>query len=186
MEDSLYGSIKKNKFVVIHMNILELSGLEEVFLGIYLMAHGGIHLIFLFDFYDEEKKIHTGWIGRSWLLEKVLPLKMSTYIGKILWIMITGFFVSSGLVVLDILPLDDVLVPLILIGSTLAIITFIISYNGLMPTPYHWILGVIIDLSLITFLVFLPNEIIFLLLILVLVFIWAVLFHNRVIPQPKG
>ncbi len=165
------------------MNLLELAGLEEIFLGLYLMAHGGIHLIFIFNFFDEEKNVYTGWSGRSWLLEKVLSRKLTSYVGKITWVVVAILFVVSGLGVLDLLAIDEYLVLLILFSSTFATLSFIAFYNGLSPTPYHWILGVVIDLVLIFFLIVFPNEIGFLLPILAVIFLWAVLFHNKVIPQ---
>ncbi len=168
------------------MNLLELTGLEEILLGLYLMAHGGIHLIFLFNFYDEEKNVYTGWSGRSWLLEKGLSLKLTSYIGKITWVVITILFIVSGLGVLDFLVLDDYLTLLIILTSTLATLAFIVFYNGLSPTPYHWILGVVINLVLIFFLVVFPNDIGFLLPSLVAIFLWGVLFHSKVIPHTSS
>ena len=165
------------------MNIIELTGLEETFLGLYLIAHGGIHLLFLFNFYDEKSKKYTGWSGKSWLLEKVLPLQVVSNIGKITWLVITILFVVSGLGVLDFFILEEFLSLLIILASALGALAFFLFFNGLGPTPYHWILGVVIDLALIIFLVIFPNDILLLLPLLGTIFIWAVLFHNRVIPQ---
>lgn len=168
------------------MNLLELSGLEETFLALYLIAHGGIHLIFMFNFHDEQKKEHTGWSGRSWLLEKILPLEFTSYIGKITWFAITILFVVSGLGVLDFLILDDYLALLIIFTSTLAALAFIVFYNGLSPTPYHWILGIIIDLVLIIFLIVFPNDIWFLLPCLIVIWLWGMFFHTKVIPYSSS
>ena len=168
------------------MNILELTGLEEIFLGLYLIAHGGIHFIFLFNFHDEEKNVYTGWSGRSWLLEKVVSLKLTSYIGKITWVLIALLFIVSGIGVLDFLALNEYLTLLLIFSAVLATLAFLFFYNGLSPTPYHWILGVVINLDLLFFLIVFPNDIGFLLPTLIAVFLWGVLFHNKVIPNPSS
>jgi hypothetical protein len=147
------------------------------------MAHGGIHLIFLFNFYDEKTKEYTGWSGQSWLLEKLIPQNLTSIIGKIIWILIAILFVLSGLGVLDLLAIDEFLSPLIIITSTIAILAFIFFYNGLSPTPYHWILGVVIDLALITSLIIFPNDIFILLPVLIAIWLWGMFFHMKVIPK---
>ncbi len=168
------------------MNLIELAGLEEIFLGLYLIAHGGIHLIFIFNFYDEEKKVYTGWSGRSWLLEKVLSSKVTSYIGKITWVVVAVLFIVSGLGVLDFLVLDDYLPLLIIVSSVFATLAFLVYYNGLSPTPYHWILGVVINLGLLFFLIVFPNDIWFLLPFLVAIWLWGMLFHTKVIPHSSS
>ncbi|MFX0086533.1 MAG: hypothetical protein ACFFAU_12755 [Candidatus Hodarchaeota archaeon] len=165
------------------MNILEITGLEQLFLGLFLIAHGLIHLIFLIYSYDKNSNVYTGWSGRSWLLDKFIPLKLTTYIGKMTWILIMVLFVLSGLAVLDLLPLDDFLVLLIVISSTVATLAFIIFYNGLSPTPYHWVLGVVINLAFIVFIIIFPNDISLLLPILILIWLWGMFFHTRIIPK---
>ncbi len=165
------------------MNILEITGLEQIFLGLFLIAHGLIHLIFLIYSYDKNSNVYTGWSGRSWLLDKLIPLKLTTYIGKMTWILIMILFVLSGLAVLDLLPLDGYLVLLIIISSTVATLAFILFYNGLSPTPYHWVLGVVINLAFVIFVVIFPNDISLLLPILVLIWLWGMFFHTRIIPK---
>ena len=165
------------------MNILEITGIEQLFLGLFLIAHGLIHLVFLIYSYDEKSNVYTGWSGRSWLLDKVIPLKLTTYIGKITWVLIMILFVLSGLAVLDLLAINDYLTPLIVISSAIATLAFIIFYNGLSPTPYHWILGVVINLVLIVFVIVFPNDVLLLLPILILIWLWGMFFHTKIIPK---
>lgn len=165
------------------MNILEITGIEQLFLGLFLIAHGFIHLIFLIYSYDEKSNVYTGWSGRSWLLDKIIPPKLTVYIGKITWVLIMILFVLSGLAVLDLLAIDDYLAPLIVTSSAIATLAFIIFYNGLFPTPYHWILGVVIDLVFIAFLIVFPNGISLLLPILILIWLWGMFFHTKIIPK---
>lgn len=167
------------------MNIGDIKGLEQLFLGMFLIAHGLIHLIFLIYKYDEESKVYTGWSGRSWLLDKVIPVKFTTYIGKIAWVLIMILFVLSGLSVLDLLVLNDYLAPLIIISSILAALSYIIFFDGLFPTPYHWILGLIIDMVLIVFVIFSPHDISLLLPILILIWLWGMFIHTKIIPKPS-
>ena len=156
------------------MDILEITGLEQIFLGLFLIAHGLIHLVFL---------IYSGWLGRSLFIDKVIPLKITTYIGKIIWVLISILFVLSGISVLDLFIIDDYSTSLIVISSIIATAAFIIFYNGLSPTPYHWILGVVINLVLITFVIVFANDISLLVPILILIWLWGMFFHTKVIPE---
>jgi hypothetical protein len=165
------------------MNIVEVTGLEQIFLGLYLMAHGGIHLIFLIYNLDDKTGVYTGWSGRSWLLDKALNEKITNYIGKITWILIMVLFAISGLGVLDLLAIDDFISPLIIFVSIIATLAFIAFYDGLSPTPLHWILGVVIDLGLIVFLIVFPNDVLFLIIFLVVIWLWGMFFHTKIIPQ---
>ncbi len=165
------------------MSLSDVTGLEQLFLSGYVIAHGLIHLIFLFNFHDEEKDVYTGWSGRSWLLDKVIPQKITSYIGKIMWILIALLFVVSGLTILDLLTIDEYLPPLVIIASAIAILAFIFFYDGLSPTPLHWILGVVIDLVLIAFVVIFPNEILILLALLILIWLYGMFVHTKIIPD---
>jgi hypothetical protein len=169
------------------MNALEITGLEQLFLGLYLMAHGSIHIIFLFYHYDEKDNVYLGWSGRSWLLDKVIPQKFTTYIGKITWIIIVILFAVSGLLLilsgLDLIVINEYLSLLIIISSSIATLAFILFYDGLSPTPFHWILGVIINLVLISFVIFLPSSGTLLLVILILIFVYGMLIHSKVLDK---
>jgi hypothetical protein len=169
------------------MAVLELTELEQILLGLYIMAHGAIHIMFLFYHYDEKDDVYLGWSRRSWLLDKVIPEKTTTYIGKITWVLIMILFGVSGLLLiltgLNLIAINEFVSLLIIISSIVATLAFIVFYDGLSPTPFHWILGVIINLVLITFVVFFPNNGTLALGILILIFLYGMLFHSRIISQ---
>lgn len=170
------------------MNALEITGLEQLILGLYLMAHGSIHVMFLFYHYDKNNDVYLGWSRRSWLLDKIVRQKFTPYIGKITWILIVILFVVSGLSLLlsglDLLIINKyVLSLMIIISSAIATLAFIVFYDGLSPTPFHWILGVVINLVLIVFISFFPKNGSFLLVVLILIFVYGMLFHSRIISQ---
>ncbi len=165
------------------MNILEITGLEQIFLGWFLIFHGLIHLIFLIYNYDEKTKVYTGWARRSWLLDKVIPPPLLSYIGIMTWILIMILFVGSGLGVLDLIALNEYLPPLIILSSTVATIAFIIFYNGLAPTPFHWILGVIIDVTLIIYVIVFPQNGLLVVILLLLITGYGMLFHSKILAK---
>lgn len=169
------------------MAILELTELEQLLLGLYIMAHGSIHIMFMFYHYDEKDNVHLGWSRKSWLLDKVIPQNVTTYIGKITWILIVILFGMSGLLLvlagLNLFVINEFVSLLIIISSIVATLAFIVFYDGLSPTPLNWILGVIINLVLIAFVIFFPNNGTLALGILILIFLYGVLFHSRIISQ---
>jgi len=92
-------------------------------------------------------------------------------------------FVGSGLGVLDLVPINEYLPPLIILSSTLATIAFIIFYNGLAPTPFHWILGVIIDVTLIVYVIVFPQNGLLVVILLLLITGYGMLFHSKIFAK---
>ncbi|MFW9930663.1 MAG: hypothetical protein ACFFD1_14840 [Candidatus Thorarchaeota archaeon] len=168
------------------MNSLGISGFEQIFLGLFLIAHGSIYIIFLFLFYDEKSKAYLGWTGKSWVLSKIIDEKLTKYAGKILWIITIIFFVLSGLSILNVPVIEEYSTPLIVIASIIAILAFIIFFDGLSPTPYHWILGSVINIALLAFVLFFNDNIILIIGILVLITLWGLLFHTKLIKLIIG
>ncbi|MFX1508474.1 MAG: hypothetical protein ACFFDC_20530 [Promethearchaeota archaeon] len=169
------------------MAMLDLTELEQLLLGLYIMAHGSIHIIFMFYHYDEKDNVHLGWSRKSWLLDKIISQNMTNYIGKITWIIIVILFGLSGLTLilagLNLFVINEYLSLLIIISSLIATLAFIIFYDGLSPTPFHWILGVVINLVLIAFVIFFPNNGTLALGILIIIFLYGMLFHSRILSQ---
>ena len=169
------------------MAVLQITELEQLLLGLYIMAHGSIHIMFMFYHYDEKDNVYLGWSRRSWLLDKVVSQNVTTYIGKITWILIVFLFAVSGLLLvltsLGLLVINEYFSLLIIISSVIATLAFIVFYDGLAPTPFHWILGVVINLVLVAFVIFFPNNGILALVILILIFLYGMLFHSRIISQ---
>ncbi|MHA2227169.1 MAG: hypothetical protein ACXAC8_18275 [Candidatus Hodarchaeales archaeon] len=165
------------------MNALEITGLEQLFFGLFLIMHGLVHLMFMIYNYDKESNVYLGWSGRSWLLDKVIPPNITVYIGKFIWILIMILFVGSGLSVLDLLVINDYLVPLIIISSAIATLGFIVFYDGLSPTPFNWILGVVINFVLIAYVIFFPNNVLLLLAILLVITLYGILLHSKIVSK---
>ncbi|UCG03336.1 MAG: hypothetical protein JSW11_04965 [Candidatus Heimdallarchaeota archaeon] len=167
------------------MNVIEITELEQLLLGLYLMAHGSIHIMFLFYHYDEKDNAYLGWSRQSWLLDKVIAQKYTSYIGKITWILIVILFGVSGLLLalsgLGLFVINEYLSLLIIVSSAIATLAFIVFYDGLSPTPFHWILGVVINLVLIAFTIFFPNNGTLVLGTLILIFLYGMLIHSRII-----
>jgi hypothetical protein len=165
------------------MNAFGITGIEQLFLGVYLMAHGSIYSIFLIYRFDEDSKSYLGWTGRSWLLNRVIPPDITKYVGKATWILIIILFIGSGLAILDLLVINELLAPLIIFSSALATLAFIVFYDGLSPTPFHWILGVVINLVLIAYAIFVPSNALLVLGVLVFITLYGMLFHIRIVSR---
>ncbi len=165
------------------MNSLGITGTEQIFLGIYLIAHGLIHTIFLFYFKDKKTNVFTGWSGRSWVLNNLFSDSLVKVIGRILWLTVAIFFTISGLAVFDVIKIGDSLSPLLVITCVIGIIPFIIFFKDLYPTPYHWFLGVLIDIIILTFIVFFSTNVQLLLGLLVVVWLYGMFFHSKLISN---
>lgn len=169
--------------------MIELFGInefEKFLLAIYLIAHGFIHWIFFLYKLDEKSGHYVGWSRESWLIEKVASKSLTKNIGFLTWIIVIGLFILSGLALFDIPVIDDLFKPLVLIASLVGAIAFIVYFNGLSPTPYHWILGLLIDVVLIIFVFFFPEDLVLVLAILILIFLWGMIFHSKFVKSFTG
>ena len=162
------------------MNALNITGIEQLVLGVYLIAHGLIYLMFLFYFKDKDKNTHTGWSGKS-LLSSVLPENINKISGKIMWLLTSILFAVSGIGVLDILDLKDVLIPVLILASIIGIIAHLIYWVGLSPTPYHWVLGLVINIAILFFVIFLFRNIPLLVYLLIAIWVYGMLLHTKVL-----
>ena len=165
------------------MNSLGITGTEQIFLGVYLIAHGLIHVVFLFYFKDKKTNVFTGWSRKSWLLGNVLSENPIKIIGYILWISISGIFTISGLAVLDIVKIGNYLESLLIFVCILGIVAYLLFFNDLYPTPYHWILGLVIDLYILAFLVLFSSNVQILLIVLVAIWLYGMFFHIKIISS---
>ena len=150
-------------------------------LGLYIIAHGGIHLIFLGNFKDSKKNELTGWSRKSWLLDKIFNTQVVKVIGIITWILIAVLFAVSGLIILNVIQLQELLSSLLIFVSLLAIGAYILFFDGLEPTPYHWILGVVINFLILVFYAFLTAETGLLLALLLIVWAYGMFIHSKVL-----
>lgn len=165
------------------MNSIGIIGTEQIILGIYLLAHGLIHGIFLFYFKDNKTNVFTGWSGKSWLLSKLLSDGLVKSIGYMIWVSIIILFSISGLAILDLLKIGHLLVPILGFVCCLAIIGYILFFKDLFPTPYHWILGTIIDLSILVFIIFFKTDIQILLIVLIAIWLYGIFFHIKIVSH---
>lgn len=165
------------------IDFLGITEIEKIIFSVYLIAHGLIHWVFLLYKYDEKDGGHVGWSRQSWLLDKVINKNLVRNIGLLTWVLIAVLFVLSGLSVLDVPVINEFFNPLIIISSVIATLAFIIFFDGLSPSPYHWILGVVINLTLITFVIFFSEDIQLVLAILIIIFLYGMLFHTKIISQ---
>lgn len=166
------------------MESLNLTGNVQNFLGIYLILHGLIHSLFLSYSKNDYGDSYTGWSGKSWILDSFLDADIVNLIGKTIWIIIIILFVLSGLAILKVPVLKDYAELLIIIASVLALIALAVFFNGLHPTPYNFLIGIAIDIILLLFVLFYPNEQNIVVLSLGLLFILGVIvvFISDVIP----
>ncbi|MHA2249646.1 MAG: hypothetical protein ACXAD7_04750 [Candidatus Kariarchaeaceae archaeon] len=163
-------------------NNLVLSSYEQIFLGVYLIIHGLIHVVFLIHIHDKQNNSFVGWSGKSWLLDRVANRRLINLIGKLIWILIVILFVLGGLAVFKVFA-TDFAIRLIIVASIIATLAFIVFYDGLAPTPLHWILGVAVNVVLIIFIAFWRSNVTLLVAILILIWLYGMFIHTKIIPQ---
>ena len=165
------------------MNILEMSSLQSYILGLYIIFHGAIHIVFYFNYLDKEKNVFTGWSRKSWILDKYFSTNIVKIIGYLFWTAILVSFTIAGLFTFEIITLKPEI--WILTASIISIIGYILFYNGMLPTPYHWILGMVIDIILVIFML-INTQVIYLLITLGIVTIYGMLFHIKIVSSLVG
>ena len=113
----------------------------HILFGILLILHGLIFIMFLVYVKLPEDEGHFGWSRKSWLLDRFLDDKIVKIIGFVLWILVLGGFVGSGIVILvnhESWRIIDI------IASFISLFAFILFWNELKPKPIRFILGPII------------------------------------------
>lgn len=162
------------------MNTLGITGYEQIFLGLYLIAHGLIHGVFLFYFKDSKTNIFTGWSGKS-LYSTFLSDNLNKITGRVVWFLVALLFTVSGLGTLDIIDFGEMLIPFIAITSLVGIVAYVLYFTGLEPTPYHWILGLLVDLVIISFIMFFSSNIEMLLVLLIVIWLYGMFVHIKLV-----
>ena len=69
----------------------------DILIGILLILHGLIFIMFLVYVKLPEEDQYFGWSRKSWLLDKFLGEKAIKIIGLVLWSLIIGGFMASGI-----------------------------------------------------------------------------------------
>ncbi len=113
----------------------------HILFGILLILHGLIFILFLIYVKLPENEGYFGWSRKSWLLDRVLNEKIVKIVGIVLWILVLGGFLGSGIVILvkhESWRIIDI------IASFISLFAFILFWNELKPKPIRFILGPII------------------------------------------
>ncbi|MBY8999585.1 MAG: hypothetical protein KGD64_01600 [Candidatus Heimdallarchaeota archaeon] len=118
----------------------------DILIGILLILHGLIFIMFLVYVKLPEENQYFGWSRKSWLLDKILGEKVIKIIGLVLWSFIIGGFVASGIVLLT---GSDVWSLLTIITSFVSLLSFLLFWPDLQPKPKNFILGPIIAVGVI-------------------------------------
>jgi hypothetical protein len=163
------------------MNLLGVDIANTVILGTYVIIHGLIYIAFLFHYRDKKSNAFVGWSGKSWVLDRYFNQQQTRIIGKSLWIIVVLFFMITGLSIMDIITLDPI--SLVISSSILGFLAYFLCYNGIEPTPFHWILGPVINLILISYALFFWEHYNLLLLLLGIFTIYGMLFHTKLISS---
>lgn len=109
-------------------------------IGVILIIHGLIHLIFEFDITDPSGN-RVGWSGHSWLLTNLLGDPAVWAFGRLLWAVAIVGFVAAGVAVLLRLELWRMLD---IFGAAVSLLAFVLFWDGLKPKPTYWIIGPIV------------------------------------------
>jgi len=121
------------------------------YFGIYLVFHGLIHQSLTEENLEEKTQVYSGSSGHSWLLERFMDYETTQALGKMIWMSLVFLFIIAGLGILA-LPWVNLLPEfIILLASFLSIAAYFLFFNGLDPTPYHWLLAPLIDITLILY-----------------------------------
>lgn len=109
--------------------------------GILLILHGLIFILFLIYVKLPENEGYFGWSRKSWLLDRFLDEKIVKIVGIVLWILVLGGFLGSGIVIL---VKHESWRIINIIASFISLFAFILFWNELKPKPIRFILGPII------------------------------------------
>ena len=112
--------------------------MRKQIIGLLLIIHGWIHVIFQFEFINPDTSEHIGWNGTSWLLTNILDGQIVLLIGRIFWAATLVLFILAGIAVLkEHKKWRDIDV----IASIVSLSAFIIFWDGLVPYPLQYVVG---------------------------------------------
>jgi hypothetical protein len=117
----------------------------QIGIGAIIIAHGLVHIMFEFYIQDTENNKNVGWSGESWLLSKFLDDELLKLVGRILWGLVILGFVVAGLGYFDLPILIDWWNLVIIFSSVLSLVSFMLFWNGLGPSPLYYIVGIVLD-----------------------------------------
>jgi len=131
-------SMEKSYYVqVIRLSLVSLT-IRRLILGLLLIAHGWVHVIFQFEFINTDTGEHIGWNGTSWLLTNVLDDQIVLLIGRIFWGAAMVLFILAGIAVL---MKHRNWRYMAVSAAAVSLSSFILFWNGLVPYPLLYVLG---------------------------------------------
>ena len=121
--------------------------LYQIAIGLIIIAHGLVHLMFEFYIQDSTNNKNVGWSGDSWFLAKFFDENSVKIIGRIFWGLVIVGFVVAGIGYLELPIFVDWREITIIFSSVLSLISFTLFWNGLGPSPRYYIVGIILDIA---------------------------------------
>ncbi len=121
--------------------------LAQIGIGLFIVAHGLVHIMFEFNIQDPNNEKNVGWSGESWVLFNFLNENTVKLVGKILWGLVIVGFVVAGLGYLELPVFIDWWETTLILSSILSLVSFVLFWNGLGPSPLYYIVGIILDVA---------------------------------------
>jgi hypothetical protein len=123
----------------------------QIIIGLTVLAHGLVHIMFEFYFQDSTNNKNVGWSGESWLLSKFINENLVKIVGKLLWGLVIITFSLTGLILIGLPIFAELWESLMITASILSLIGFLLFWNGLKPEPLYYIVGIILDIGFLIF-----------------------------------
>jgi len=112
--------------------------MRKQIIGLLLIIHGWIHIIFQFEFVNPDTSEHVGWNGNSWLLTNTLDAQIVLLLGRLFWGAALVLFILTGIAVFREYQKWRILD---IVASIVSLSAFIIFWDGLVPYPLQYIVG---------------------------------------------
>ncbi len=113
-----------------------------------LVVHGLFHLTFV-QVHRGPSWYLTGWLGRSWLVGEYLDAYLLLFLGRLWWGVTFGLFIAAALGFLGVPALRRRPRALAGIAATLSLAGFVIFWDGLVPAPWPYLPGALIDVGIL-------------------------------------
>ncbi len=118
----------------------------DIIIGILLILHGLIFAMFLVYVKLPEEEQYFGWSRKSWLLDRVLGEKAIKIMGLVLWSLIIGGFIVSGIVLFTETEAWRLVT---IITSFVSLLPFIFFWTDLQPKPRYFVVGPVVAVGAI-------------------------------------
>lgn len=112
----------------------------------FLLIHGMLHAWVGSGTTKDSSGNLIGWSGQSWLLSKSLAEKTVRTIGIILWAVTTIGFIGAGI---GVFVQQEWWRTLACLSAAIGFIVLVLSWDSLMPTPWYYIMGPILNAAIL-------------------------------------